>query len=135
MTTENFITSDADVFDLPPKQLVELYATADVYVLPTLIETFGMVLVEAMAAGLPIVTTDAPGVCDVIDGDVTGIKTPVGNVELMADKIIELFKDATLIERLSSNALKQALSSYDWDFVTNQYIAFYEAVAHSNKMP
>lgn len=134
VTTENFTTSDADVFDLPPKQLVELYAAADIYVLPTLIETFGMVLVEAMAAGLPIVTTDAPGVCDVIDGDVTGVKTPVGNVELMADKIIELFKDVKLSDHLSSNAWKQAMSSYDWDFVTNQYVAFYEAVAHSSKI-
>jgi len=128
ITTEKFIKTDSDLFNLPPQSLVDLYAAADVYVLPTLIETFGMVLVEAMAAGLPIVTTDAPGVCDVIDDGVTGIKTQVRNSDQITKTIIEVINNKILYNKLSENSKKIASEIYDWNVVTDQYISFYNKI-------
>jgi glycosyltransferase involved in cell wall biosynthesis len=48
-------------FKIPSKPLVELYRSADACVFPSLIETFAMINIEAMAAGIPVISTDAPG--------------------------------------------------------------------------
>jgi glycosyltransferase involved in cell wall biosynthesis len=127
-TIENFAKSGGEVFSLPSAELIELYCAADIFVLPTLIETFGMVLVEAMAAGLPIVTTDAPGVRDVISDGVNGLKAPVGNSELIADMIYTLIKDPGLSGRLSENSIRQSTDFYDWKLVTGKYILLYENI-------
>ena len=51
---------------LPPEELIEIYFASDVFCFPTIVESFGNVFLEAMATGLPIVTTDAPGARDII---------------------------------------------------------------------
>ncbi len=127
-TIESFAKSGGDVFSLPSAELIELYCAADIFVLPTLIETFGMVLVEAMAAGLPIVTTDAPGVRDVIDHGINGLKVPVGNPVAVADTVCSLIKDPDLSGRLSENSIRQAKECYDWETVTGKYIVLYEEI-------
>ncbi len=125
---EDFAKSGGSMFSLPSNDLIELYCASDIFVLPTLIETFGMVLVEAMAAGLPIVTTDAPGVRDVITDNVNGLKAPAGNHEVLANMICSIVKDPALSGRLSETSVKQAKDFYDWKSVTGKYILFYEDV-------
>lgn len=127
--SEDFTKSGGNAFSLPPDSLVRLYCAADIYVLPTLIETFGMVLVEAMAAGLPIVTTDAPGVRDVIEQEVNGFKVKTGNTQAIADKIIELLANPSIIENITAQCLKMAKDVYDWNVVTNKYLDFYRELA------
>ncbi|HCE45609.1 MAG TPA: hypothetical protein DET40_18870 [Lentisphaeria bacterium] len=122
---ENFAKSGGETFSLPSNDLIELYCASDIFVLPTLIETFGMVLVEAMAAGLPIVTTDAPGVRDVISDNVNGLKAPAGNPEALADAVCSLIKDTALSGRLSETSIRQAKEFYDWKSVTGKYILLY----------
>jgi glycosyltransferase involved in cell wall biosynthesis len=87
-----------------------------------------MVLVEAMAAGLPIVTTDAPGVRDVIDDGENGLKVPVGNPRAVADMVCFLVKNSELSRKLSDNSIRQAKDSYDWETVTGKYIALYDKI-------
>lgn len=124
--SEDYMKSDSeDAFSLPPDSLVELYCAADIFVLPTLIETFGMVLVEAMAAGLPIVTTDAPGVKDVIEDGQTGLKAPVEDIDAIADMIARVLVEPELAAKLSANALDMAENIYDWNTVTGKYVDFY----------
>lgn len=117
---------------LPPLALIEHYKSADLFVFPTLLETFGMVLVEAMAAGLPIVTTDAPGVRDVVEQNLTGIKVPSGNATAMAQKIIEVINNKELCEQLKNNALQTAEKLYDWDVVLGKYISLYNSLVKEN---
>jgi len=127
--SEDYTRSDSeDAFSLPPNSLIELYSASDIFVLPTLIETFGMVLVEAMAAGLPILTTDAPGVKDVIQEGENGLKLPVKDNDAMANKIIELFQNNELSEKLSQTSLSMAQDIYDWKVVTSKYIKLYQKV-------
>ena len=125
-----YIKSDSeDAFSLPPDSLVNLYCAADIFVLPTLMETFGMVLVEAMAAGTPIVTTDAPGVKDVIEDGKSGIQAESGNVDSITRSIVEVLQNQELSSRLIANGLKLAEDFYDWNRVSAEYLDFYKHVA------
>jgi glycosyltransferase involved in cell wall biosynthesis len=87
-----------------------------------------MVLVEAMAAGLPIVTTDAPGVCDVIDDQVNGLKVESDNPVQIAEAAASVLSDKDKAELLSGNALKTAEEKYDWPVVTAAYAEFYNEI-------
>ncbi|OGV50016.1 MAG: hypothetical protein A2017_08650 [Lentisphaerae bacterium GWF2_44_16] len=131
---EKFAGNSEDKFNLPSPGLINLYCSADIFVLPTLIETFGMVLVEAMAAGLPIVTTDAEGVKDVIEHGVNGLKAPSGNIEKISGIISELIADKELKNRLSNDALLTAENTYDWKTVTDKYIGFYREIIDKKKV-
>jgi glycosyltransferase involved in cell wall biosynthesis len=126
ITIENFANSGGSRFNLPSQDIVNLYCSADVFALPTLIETFGMVLVEAMAAGLPIVTTEAPGVKHVVSHNENGLKAPVGDIDAIVELICKVLTDKELTKKLSENALKEAAEKYDWKKVTAQYVSFYE---------
>lgn len=117
----------ADSFSLPSASLIELYKTADVFAFPTLLETFGMVLVEAMAAGLPIVTTDAPGVRDVITDGVDGIKVKTGDTAAFVEMLAGVMSEPGRAAALSAGSLAAA-ARYDWKTVTASYIDFYKDV-------
>lgn len=114
---------DESAFTLPPRELIALYRAADLFAFPTLLETFGMVLVEAMAAELPIVTTDAPGVRDVIDG-ANGVKVKAGDVEAFAAKTLEVLRTPALRRSLAETSAAAA-AAYDWRTVTAAYADFY----------
>ena len=129
--SEDFTKSESEAFSLPPQSLIDLYCAADIYVLPTLIETFGMVLVEAMAAGLPIITTDAPGVNDVVQEGENGLKAKSGDVDDITKTVKRVIDDASLADKLSKQSLQMASDIYDWQVVTGKYISFYELIIKS----
>ncbi len=118
-------SSDRQAFSLPSDELVQLYASADIFAFPTLIETFGMVIVEAMAASLPIVTTDAEGVRHIVEDGVDGLKAKAGDSDSFATALSKLMHDSDLSRKLSVNARKKSLD-YDWDKVVASYISLYE---------
>jgi glycosyltransferase involved in cell wall biosynthesis len=106
---------------------VELYRSADIFAFPTLLETFGMVLVEAMAAGLPVVTTDAPGVRDVIAHGENGLQSPAGDADAVAANLERLLADPHERARYRELSLAAA-GAYDWPRVVDQYRDFYRHV-------
>ena len=113
-----------EAFSLPSNHLVKLYRAADVFAFPTLLETFGMVLIEAMAAGLPIVTTDAPGVCDVIHHEQNGLCSPRGDTGAFVRNLAAVLENPTLSARLSQASTADA-RRYDWRQIVSQYLALY----------
>lgn len=122
-----------DDFNLPSQELIDLYCSADLFALPTLIETFGMVLVEAMAAGLPIVTTDAPGVRDVIEEGTEGFKVPSGDIGAFAEKTAELLSKTELKQKISEKSLGSS-KKYDWGNISEQYLNFYKDILDRLKL-
>lgn len=128
--SDGYIKSDSDdAFALPPESLVNLYCAADIFVLPTLMETFGMVLVEAMAAGIPLVTTDAPGVKDVVEDGESGIQAKAGDIESIVQNIVDVLNNQELSAKLVANGLSLAEDFYDWNEVSAKYLDFYKYVA------
>jgi glycosyltransferase involved in cell wall biosynthesis len=90
-------------------------------VLPSLAEGFGLVLIEAMAAGVPVVATDAPGIRDVVVHERTGLLVPVAAPEALAGAIARLIDDAALRRRLIDNALREVRGRFAWPAVLRQY--------------
>lgn len=87
------------------------FAAADIFVLPTLLEGFGIPLVEAMAAGLPIVTTSAGAAGEVV-GD-AGLVVPPGDSQAFASALERLLTEPALAERLSQIGPKRARECFD----------------------
>ena len=119
--------SGGETFDLmPPTRLVKLYKAADVFVLPTNFESFGLVLVEAMASGLPIVTTRVEGCVDVVKDEVTGVLATMGNAQEIASAIRRVMMEPGLRENLVNNGLAAA-DQYEWALVAQRYLDCYQS--------
>lgn len=114
--------------EFPTEEIVEAYQSADLFVLPTLLETFGMVLLEAMAAGLPVVTTDAPGAREVIVEGKTGFKAKAGDAVSLAKYICLILKNKRLCQRLRKNSLLES-KMYDWNKIAEAYAGVYRQIA------
>lgn len=113
---------------LSHEEKVSLLAGADVYVAPnTGGESFGIILVEAMAAGAPVVASDLDAFEAVLDHGRAGITFPVGDAEQLAAKVCLLLADAELRRRVAEAGTARAWS-FDWSRVGEQVLAVYESV-------
>jgi phosphatidyl-myo-inositol alpha-mannosyltransferase len=105
--------------------------SADVYCAPnTGGESFGIVLVEAMAAGTPVVASDFDAFRRVLDDGEVGSLVPVGEAGALADALIEVLDNDMLRQRYVA-AASEAVRRYDWSVVASQIMRVYETVAGS----
>lgn len=100
---------------------------ASVFALPSEAENFPVVLLEAMCAGLPVVTTSGTG-CEEVVGD-AGILVPPGDREAVVRAIVDLANDEALRSRLGEAGRKRVESLFSWDAVARRYLAIYERIA------
>ncbi len=114
----------ADLQQLPPDALLSWYHCADVFVMPSLLEGFSTAMLEAAAAGLPIVTTDGPGCADFIRHGLDGCMVPASNVEALAITLQELIESASVREQWSKAALARA-ADFSWEMTISRYVALY----------
>lgn len=111
---------------VPSADLPRWYATADIFVAPaTGNESFGIVLLEAMAAGRPLVCSDIPGYRSVVTPGQNGLVHEPGNVAALADVLCELVDDDERRAALSANGRKRALD-FAWPRVTDSIEAVYQ---------
>lgn len=92
---------------LPPEEVVNCYASASLFVFPSITETQGIVIAEAKAAGLPVVAIKAYGVSEMVEDGVDGYLTEL-NQEKFASKVHMLLKNDNLKEEMSKNARHNA---------------------------
>ncbi len=111
---------DLSCLELPVDELLEVYAMSDIFVLPSRLEGFSRVLIEAMAAGLPVVTTNAPGCGEVFTHNQQGLVCPVDDVDALTKAIRTLIEDEP--RRLAMSTTAQAYSkAFDWSVVAQGY--------------
>ena len=92
--------------------LAEAYRDSDVFVFPSLVEGMGLVVLEAMACGLPvIVSPNGPG--DLVRDGVDGFVIPIRDPEAIRDRLERLYRDPLLRAEMGRNARARALQ-YDW---------------------
>jgi len=93
---------------VPQRDLPALFHEADVFLFPSLIEGMPLVVLEAMACGLPVITTThGPG--EIVRDGVDGFFVPIRNAEAIAARLEQLYRERTLCERMGHNAREQAL--------------------------
>ncbi len=99
---------------------------ADLLLLPSETESFGLVALEAMASGVPVVATEVGGLPEVVEHGVTGFLAPVGDVERMAGFCLEILSDCTVSRRYARAARKRAVSLFDYRKIIPLYEAIYD---------
>ena len=104
----------------------ELLACADIFVLPSYREGIPRTLLEAGSMALPIVTTDAVGCREVVDDGCNGFLVPVGDSELLTQKIAELASDSALREAFGRASRKKILTEFSTASIVAQHLALYE---------
>jgi N-acetyl-alpha-D-glucosaminyl L-malate synthase BshA len=106
----------------------ELLPLADLMIMPSELESFGLAALEAMACKVPSIATRVGGVTELIDDGVTGLLYPVGDVEDMAAGAVGLLKDRGRLEAMRDAGRKTAQSRFCSSLVVPLYVKYYEQV-------
>jgi len=99
--------------------LAAAYASADVFLHCSVTETFGLVVLEALASGVPVVARDEGGPSDIVDHGASGFLVPPADLAAFADKVVLLARDSTLRARFADRARRQACET-TWETVNNR---------------
>ena len=103
-----------------------LLAGADLFLLPSQHESFGLSALEALACGVPVIATRSGGLAEVVTDGETGALCPVGDVEAMASAALHILGDPVRWERMSAAAAADARRRFAQDAIVSQYEALYE---------
>ena len=102
-------------------------SASDCFVLPSISEGFGIVILEAMAANVPIVATRVGGILDIIENEKTGILTEPKNSEEISKAILKIHKEPEFAKKLVNNAFL-SLHQYSWQDIQEKVYSIYEKV-------
>jgi D-inositol-3-phosphate glycosyltransferase len=103
------------------------YSAAEAVIMPSHYESFGMVALEAMACGTPVVASEVGGLAFLVQDGVTGFHFPAEDSEALSDKLIKLIENEEIRKNMSENAVSIA-KNYDWQIIAQQIIDLYEEV-------
>ena len=117
------------------EQVVPLLSAADLFLLPSAEESFGVASLEAMACGVPVVGSLVGGLPEVIEHGVSGFLHPKDDLQAMADSGVCLLTDAELHERITAGGYKAVQEQFCVDAVVPQYEALYREVLASAPVP
>lgn len=105
-----------------------LYRTADVCVVPSLYEPFGIVALEAMAAKAPVVVSDVGGLSEIVEHDKTGVKIYANSPDSLAWGVTRVLTDPRYADTLRNGSYEKVQQVYDWDSIAARTKTFYERV-------
>ncbi|HEY7356981.1 MAG TPA: glycosyltransferase family 1 protein [Ktedonobacterales bacterium] len=112
---------------LSGEALAEAYASADLFTFPSTTETFGQVVLEAMASGLPVVAFDAEGVRDQVRHHETGLLAPEGDIDAFTRNLRALLAQPERRATMRANA-RRAAEQRTWESVLNDLLRTYEQI-------
>ena len=115
--------------ELDGPALEALYDRSDVFVLATLRETYGMAVAEALAHGLPVVSTRTGAIPDLVGSD-AGLLVPPGDVPALTDALAQVVRDAALRKRLAAGARRVRASLPQWDDMISKMANTLESIGH-----
>jgi glycosyltransferase involved in cell wall biosynthesis len=102
----------------------ELYAVADIAVFPSRYEPFGIVALEAMAAGAPVVVSNVGGLSEVVDHGVTGLRAET-TPEAIADAILDILHHPDLAAERARRAQNVVRTQYSWEIIADRVLEVY----------
>lgn len=101
--------------------LNEFYSVADVFVGPSLNEAQGLVFVESLASGTPVIASKVGGIVDIVKDGKDGYLVPPGSSRALYERIHELYSDPDLLSDFTAHARKSAVDRFSWSEVTDRY--------------
>lgn len=116
---------------IPHKDMAALYHGAALAVFPFVVasdgdqEGLGLVMVEAMGCGCPVIASDLPAVRDVVADGQTGLLVPAGDVNALAEAVGDMLSNREETQLMALRAREQVLGRFDWDMIANAYGARY----------
>lgn len=113
---------------LPDPEMVALMKSADVLVVPSIYEPFGIVPLEGMAAGVPVVASQVGGMAEIIEHDKTGVYVYPRSPESIAWGVTHLLFNQSHAQWIVQNALNAARNIYSWDAIAKKTLQVYEGV-------
>ena len=116
-------------YEVPSTPLIRLYRSVDACVFPSLIEAHSHINIEAMAAGLPVISTDGIGVKDTVNDGVDGLLAKAGDPVSLAGKMADVQTSADLRDRLKAHGYESAKNKYDWSVVGKMFESLYLELA------
>jgi N-acetyl-alpha-D-glucosaminyl L-malate synthase BshA len=119
---------DKCVFVGKQPKIVDYLSAADVLLLPSEQESFGLAALEAMACEVPVIASRVGGITEVVTDGETGFLSAVGDVEKMAEDAARLLSNAELRREMGKRARESAVTRYRTDIIIPQYIEFYNRV-------
>jgi glycosyltransferase involved in cell wall biosynthesis len=121
---------------IPFPELPQFYACSDVMVLPSLsIESFGMVLIEAMACERPVIATDLPGVRSVVTDGREGLLVTPADADALAGGIQNLLDDPRARREMGIRGREKVFTKYAWPKIIPLLTRMYEEVLERQKLP
>lgn len=113
---------------VPHAELAGYYQQADVLVSPTLNDAFGLVILEAMACGTPVITTDHSAGPDVIEDQVDGFVIPIRSVDAIKERLDWLYRHRDDAREIGSRARKKVVDRFTWDHYAERLIDAYDRI-------
>jgi N-acetyl-alpha-D-glucosaminyl L-malate synthase BshA len=113
------------------QDIIGLLSEADLFLLPSLQESFGLSALEAMSCGVPVVASRVGGLPEVVADGETGYLHPPDAIDLMADSAVRLLSDIDLHARMSAQAAKTAVERFSADRIVPQYEELYRRTISS----
>jgi glycogen(starch) synthase len=111
----------------------ELYRAAAVAVFPSIYEPFGIVALEAMAAGVPVVVADTGGLAEIVAHGVDGLKCFVAHPASLADQVVAVLSDVTLAHKLAANAYQKVVTHFSWQEIARLTRNIYREVLSESR--
>jgi glycosyltransferase involved in cell wall biosynthesis len=115
--------------EVPQLDLPDIYASCDVFVLPSIQEGLGLVLAEAQLCGAPVIATSGGGATDIVTDNETGLLTPARDAPALAHALERLCDDPALAARLAANGRTRARQRFTSDAIAAEFLAVYRSVA------
>jgi N-acetyl-alpha-D-glucosaminyl L-malate synthase BshA len=126
---------DRVVFLGKQESFAELLAAADVFLLPSEQESFGLAALEALSCGIPVVASDIGGIPEQVDHGMTGYLAPVGDVKGMAGHVLELVRDPERWRLFSRRARENVLARFQLGPAIDRYEALYRRLVGGAPRP
>ena len=111
---------------VPDEDMAPLYQQAELFVLPSLFEPFGMTVLEAMACGTAVVASKFGGIRNVVTTGENGVLIDPSDPEEFSQAIVSILSDSKLAGRLADEGRNTIQRSYSWEAIADRHIAFYE---------
>jgi glycosyltransferase involved in cell wall biosynthesis len=107
-------------------EVLALIKASYALILPSYHESLGIVLLEALSLGRPVIGSNVPGIDEIIINDKNGLLFEAGNTEQMARCINRIFSNGEFYEQLAKWGRKDVLNRFNWNHITNQTVEKYQ---------